>query len=60
MFGSRSYRQKTSENAQGEHIWASREDDQAGRGGPLSKDSDIARHEQRRGFEGSTVRGRTK
>ena len=30
----------------GEHIWASREDDQAGRGGPLSKDSNIARHDK--------------
>ena len=27
-------------------IWASREDDQAGRGGPLSKDSNIARHDK--------------
>ena len=41
-----SYSQKASENAQGEHIWVSLEDDQAGRGGLLSKDSNIARHDK--------------
>ena len=33
---------------------------QVERGGPLSKDSNIVRHDKDGVFEGSTVRGRTK
>lgn len=48
---SRSYCQKTSENVQEEHIWASPDDDQAERGGLLSKDSNITRHDKDRALK---------